>query len=225
MTAVERMQQQTRIDPCALHGLYAITDSVLMPDTETLLTQTEAALRGGARLIQYRDKSRDHDKRQEQALELVSLCDDFGVPFLINDDAELAKEVHASGVHLGQSDGSISAAREHLGPNAIIGTTCHNQLDLAIAGVEAQADYVAFGAFFASQTKPNAVTTPLSLLTQARETLPEVPIVAIGGITVDNAGQVIRAGANMVAVIHSLFTAPDIARQAKAFQACFKACD
>lgn len=201
-------------------GLYGITDSTLMPDDRTLLDAVEKALRGGASLIQYRDKSDDGDKRLRQARGLNQLCQQYQVPLLINDDAQLAFNSRASGVHLGQTDGSLQQARDLLGPDAIIGITCHDQLDLALLAREGGADYVAFGAFFASKTKPNAQPAPLTLLQQARQQL-DCPIVAIGGLSVDNASQVISAGADLVAVVHALFAADDIETRAQAFSRLF----
>ncbi|SEG80308.1 thiamine phosphate synthase [Marinobacterium lutimaris] len=201
-------------------GLYGITDSTLMPDDRTLLDAVEKSLRGGASLIQYRDKSDDSDKRLRQARALNQLCQQYQVPLLINDDAQLAFDSGASGVHLGQTDGSLQQARDLLGPDAIIGITCHDQLDLALQAREGGADYVAFGAFFASKTKPNAQPAPLTLLQQARQQL-DCPIVAIGGLSVDNASQVISAGADLVAVVHALFAADDIETRAQAFSRLF----
>jgi thiamine-phosphate pyrophosphorylase len=203
-----------------LHGLYAITDAGLMPDDDTLLTAVGAAIRGGARIVQYRDKSDDADTRLRQARMLTTLCAAAGIPLLINDDVELAAASGAAGVHLGQSDAALAAARERLGPDAIIGITCHDQLELALAADRGGANYVAFGAFFASKTKPNARPAPLTLLQQARRQL-RCPIVAIGGLSVDNAGQVIAGGADMVAVVHALFAQPDIEAQARRFSALF----
>lgn len=200
----------------SLQGLYAITDSQLMPDDDTLLTQVEHALRGGAAIVQYRDKSTDHRQRLRQAQALRQLCHDYQRYLLINDDVTLARESQAHGVHLGQSDGSLAAARTTLGKDAIIGITCHDQLALAQHAEQEGADYVAFGAFYPSKTKPNASTAPLALLTEAKSRLSR-PIVAIGGITVDNAPQTIQAGADMLAVIHALFSAPDIEQQAQRF--------
>ncbi len=204
----------------SLHGLYAITDSTLMPDDEALLSQVEQALAGGARLLQYRDKSSDQARRLRQARLLNTLCARYGVPLLINDDVELARASGAAGVHLGQQDGSLAAARRRLGGDAIIGITCHDQLDLARQAVDGSADYVAFGAFFPSATKPEAKPAPLSLLQTARQQL-DCPIVAIGGISVDNAAQVIAAGADLLAVIHALFAAPDIQARAQRFARLF----
>jgi thiamine-phosphate pyrophosphorylase len=203
-----------------LQGLYAITDSTLMPTTDSMLYQVEQALRGGANIIQYRDKSANHSRRLTQAKALADLCNQFQRPLLINDDIELAKASGAQGVHLGQSDGNVSLARDYLGLTAIIGNTCHSSLELAISAHKQTADYVAFGAFFRSSTKPDATPAPISLLGEARSTLP-IPVVAIGGINMDNAAQVITAGANMIAVIHSLFSNDDICAQAGQFDCLF----
>ncbi|MBV1788903.1 thiamine phosphate synthase [Marinobacterium sp. D7] len=205
-----------------LNGLYAITDAGLMPDDQQLLGAVVAALRGGARIVQYRDKSADTAKRQRQAKALATLCRAHRVPLLINDDVELALASGADGVHLGQQDGSLAAARTRLGSKAIIGITCHDRLDLAIAAEQGGADYVAFGAFFPSSTKPDAIPAPLSLLNEARQRL-RCPIVAIGGLSMDNASQVIQAGADMIAVIHALFAQQDIETQARAFSRLFSA--
>ncbi|MBQ0755531.1 MAG: thiamine phosphate synthase [Amphritea sp.] len=203
-----------------LQGLYAITDSALMPTTESMLYQVEQALRGGAKIVQYRDKSDDQTQRLAQAIALVDLCNQFQRPLLINDDIELAKASNAHGVHLGQDDGNVSQARQYLGAAAIIGNTCHSSLELAVNACQQTADYVAFGAFFRSSTKPEATPAPTSLLSEARSTLP-IPVVAIGGINMDNADQVITAGADMIAVIHSLFASDDICAQAGQFDSLF----
>ncbi|MDO6563891.1 thiamine phosphate synthase [Amphritea sp. 1_MG-2023] len=203
-----------------LHGLYAITDSTLMPNTDSLLLQVEQALRGGAHIIQYRDKSNDQTLRLQQAIALVDLCQQYQRPILINDDTQLAKASGADGVHLGQGDGNIEDARAYLGATAIIGNTCHNSLPLAHSAYQQGADYVAFGALFPSSTKPDATLAPMSLIREAKATLP-VPVVAIGGINMDNADQVISAGADMIAVIHNLFANDDICAQAGQFNALF----
>lgn len=203
-----------------LSGLYAITDSTLMPDTQTMLESVTASLKGGARIIQYRDKSNDQRLRLEQAKRLNELCRDYQIPLLINDDYQLAAAVGAAGVHLGQSDGAVSAARKFLGGDAIIGVTCHDSLQLAQKARQEGADYLAFGAFFPSKTKPEAIPAPLSLLAQAKKEL-DLPIVAIGGISVDNATQIINAGADMVAVIHALYGQDDIFSTAQQFTGLF----
>jgi len=203
-----------------LQGLYAITDSVLMPTDQDLLSRVEAALKGGTRIVQYRDKSDDANKRLRQAKALVDLCQQFQVPLIINDDAKLAKDAGAAGVHLGQSDGLLAEARILLGPDAIIGITCHDSLAFAREGQRAGADYIAYGAFYASKTKPNASPAPLSLLAESKAQI-KLPTVAIGGITVDNAAQTLAAGADMLAVVHSLLAADDVELQARRFSQLF----
>ena len=206
-----------------LQGLYAITDAKLTPD-DTLLLQVEQALRGGAAIVQYRDKSSDAGKRLRQARELTALCHRFGVPLVINDDPQLALACGADGVHLGQSDTGLQRAREMLGNDAIIGITCHDSLTLAQQAQNDGADYVAFGAFFPSSTKPDAKPAPLSLLAEAKQKLP-LPVVAIGGISIDNAPELITQGADMVAVVGELFAHKDTQARAQRFSALFRNAD
>ncbi len=201
-----------------LRGLYALTDTNLLQGR--LLPAVTDALKGGTRVLQYRDKTSSARQRQQDALALAALCREYDCLFLINDDIDLARECGADGVHLGQGDGSVSAARACLGDQAIIGVTCHNSLELAHTAQTQGADYVAFGAFFASSTKPEAQPAPLALLGTAKTAL-QIPVVAIGGISVDNAKQVITAGADMVAVVHSLFSADDICSRAQQFNRFF----
>lgn len=204
-----------------LSGLYGITDQQLMPDLTSMLKQVEKSLKGGTKIIQYRDKSSDLKKRVEQASALNTLCKQHKAILLINDDAGLAAGIGAAGVHLGQSDGAVTEAREMLGPDAIIGVTCHDSIQLAEKAVAEGADYVAFGAFFPSKTKPDAKPAPMSLLQEAKQKV-QLPIVAIGGISVDNADQIISAGADMVAVIHALYAQGNIKATAKQFHQLFK---
>lgn len=199
-----------------LSGLYAITDSKLMPDDQQLQAKVKAALEGGATVVQYRDKTTDAKKRLEQASQLVELCHRYNALLIINDDSQLAADCNADGVHLGQSDGNVAEARNLLGDKAVIGVTCHDDLSLAQHAAEQGANYIAFGAFFPSKTKPNARPAPLELLQQAKQQF-ALPIVAIGGISIDNATQVIEAGADMIAVVHALFGNDDIKLQAEAF--------
>ena len=197
-----------------LKGLYGVTDSHLLPDDNSLLRAAEAALRGGMTVLQYRDKSDDHDKRLRQAGALKVLCHQHQALLIINDDVELAASVEADGVHVGQSDASIASARARLGEYAIIGISCENSMELAQKAVNEGANYIAFGRFFTSQTKPDARPADLSLLPEARQRF-DVPVVAIGGITVDNAPQIIEAGADMIAVVNNLFAAPDVQVRAR----------
>ncbi len=195
-------------------GLYAITDSQLLPG-DRLYTGVAAALRGGAAVVQYRDKSAGASERHQRALQLQGLCQGAGVPLIINDDPELAHAVGAAGVHLGQDDAALAEARALLGPDAIIGITCHGELALAQRAADAGADYLAFGRFFPSTTKPGERYAELSLLTEARDL--GLPLVAIGGITAENGAQLVRAGADCLAVIGDLFGRDDIEQQARRF--------
>ena len=202
-----------------LHGLYAIT-----PDDGSeagLLTSVEAALRGGAAILQYRDKRRPPDRRREIARALRQLCREFGALFIVNDDLELARSVDADGVHLGGSDGDLAAAKRAVGPGRILGASCYADFDLAVAAAQAGADYVAFGAVFASPTKPHAVRADLALFGRCRDEL-GVPSCAIGGITLENAPPLLAAGADLLAVITDLFSAPDIAARAAQYQQLFE---
>lgn len=206
-----------------LRGLYAITDSGLLAGGK-LLPYVEAALTGGARLLQYRDKSTDEARRLREAEALRRLCESHGATLIINDDAELAARLGV-GLHLGQQDGSLAAARALLGRQAIIGGTCHAQLALAEQAAGEGASYVAFGRFFNSLTKPGAPAATLDLLATAR-TCVALPIVAIGGIDLHNAAPLIAHGASMIAVIHALFAAEspaEVERRARAFSALFDA--
>lgn len=183
-------------------GLYAITDSRLLP-TDRLLAAVEAALRGGAVLVQYREKNAPQPERLRQARDLAALCNDARVPLIINDDPELAKRCGAAGVHLGQSDSSLVTARQQLGEHAIIGATCHAELALATSADRDGADYLAFGRFFNSITKPDAPAADTSVLARARQF--GKPVTAIGGITTSNGEALIRAGADLLAVVGGLF--------------------
>lgn len=196
--------------------LYAITDSQLMPG-QRLFDGVNAALEGGCRLVQYRDKSGDDNKRRQEAEVLLEICRAHDARLIINDDPRLAKTIGAHGVHLGQTDGNVCAARELLGPQAILGVTCHASLDLAHQAIYDGASYIAFGRFFPSQTKPNAPPAPLALLGEAASRYPHTTITAIGGITLANAASVSEAGAHYLAVSHALFSAQDIRQQADAF--------
>ncbi len=202
-----------------MRGLYVITDSVLLGDS--LVPAVEAALIGGATIVQYRNKSTDHNRRLSEAQALLKLCRGYNRPLLINDDIELAETIGADGVHLGRTDGSIAFARQRLGVNAIIGATCHNSLDFARQAAEEGANYLAFGAFYPSHTKPNASVAELSILHFAHQF--GLPLVAIGGITLENAPPLIRAGADCVAVINDIFGQPinDIRQRAESFSQLF----
>ena len=200
-----RRQHNRALDLIA--GLYAVTDELLIPEPG-FVDRVAAALRGGARVIQYRDKSENREKRLRQAIGLMSVCREFAATLVINDDVQLAHQIGAPAVHLGQHDLNVRLARLHLGPEVLIGVTCHNSLELAISAQLAGADYVAFGTFHASPTKPDAVQATPDLLRNARKRL-ALPVVAIGGITPENGQFLVRAGAHAVAVVSGIFDQAD----------------
>lgn len=197
-----------------IKGLYAITPDEA--DTAELLRKGRLALLGGARVLQYRNKTADAALRLKQAQALRELTREFAVPLIINDDAALAQQVDADGVHVGGADSSVADARAVLGSGRLIGVSCYNRLVLAHEAVRQGADYVALGSFFVSTVKPDAVAATTDLLRQARREL-AVPLVAIGGITVQNGAQLLEAGANALAVISAVFSAPNIEQAARQF--------
>lgn len=198
-----------------LRGLYAITDGSV-----DVVDKVALALAGGVRLVQYRDKTADRARRMDEATRLRALCHEYGALFLVNDDVALAAAVAADGVHLGRGDMPLASARQLLGPAAVIGATCHDALELADAAVAAGADYIAFGAFFPSATKPGAIPARLELIARVREHH-SLPICAIGGITPGNGAAVVSAGADLLAVCRGLFDAADITATAAAYAALF----
>ena len=200
-------------------GLYAITDALLIAD-DSLLYAVEEALIGGAQLIQYRDKSADRTRQLAQAQALNALCQRYNVPLIINDDVELAAACAAAGVHLGRDDAELAVARSRLGKQALIGVSCYNRLELALAAELAGADYVAFGAIFPSPTKPGETRASVALLREARAAL-RIPIAAIGGITPDNAPLLLDVGADMLAVVSGVFAQAVIRAAAARYAALF----
>jgi|KBSMisStandDraft_5_1062788.scaffolds.fasta_scaffold33896_3 thiamine-phosphate pyrophosphorylase len=201
-------------------GLYALTPD--LADTAALSARTDLALSGGASAIQYRNKDASAELRLQQATSLRALCSARGAIFIVNDDVELARAVGADGVHLGRDDASVAAARARLGPAAIVGVSCYDELARAEAAIAAGSDYIAFGSFYPSRVKPNAVRPSLRLITEAKARWPEISIVAIGGINAANATPLIAAGADAVAVISALYDAPDVLLAARALVACFR---
>jgi thiamine-phosphate pyrophosphorylase len=201
-------------------GLYAITpDSV---DTDLLCQMVEASILGGARVVQYRNKVADPKLRIQQSLALLEVCRKHQIPFIINDHVKLCLEINADGVHIGGDDGDITAIKQIIGEDKILGVSCYGEFARAEAAEKAGADYVAFGACFPSSTKPNAPRAELTLFTQAKKL--NLPSVAIGGITLENAASVAEAGADAIAVIGELFKQePDkIRATAQQFSSIFK---
>ncbi|HEY9050450.1 MAG TPA: thiamine phosphate synthase [Gammaproteobacteria bacterium] len=191
-----------------LRGFYAITDEKLI--AENIFTETvEQALLGGARIIQYRDKSSDTKKRLSQASALKIICDQHNAVLIINDDIELALEVDADGVHIGIHDMPLTQARKKIGHKKIIGVSCYNKFELAEQAVTEGADYIAFGSFFSSQIKPHAAQATPDLLIKAKQQF-DIPVCSIGGITSDNANLLIESGADMVAIISDIYSSDNV---------------
>lgn len=202
-----------------IRGLYAITG----PERNSGLTleaDVAAAIRGGARLVQYRDKTASGDQRLARATRLLDVCSQGGASLIINDDAQLACETGAAGVHIGASDGDLRAVRQRIGSGRIVGVSCYDDLTRALEAQSAGADYVAFGSVYPSPTKPLAPAASRELLITARRQL-HIPIVAIGGITLDNAEHVISTGIDAIAVISALFGAADVEATANRFTSLF----
>jgi thiamine-phosphate pyrophosphorylase len=204
----------------ALRGLYAITSEAVCRDSATLLAAAEEALAGGARLLQYRDKWNGAAMRERHAHALLGLCHEHGALFIVNDDVELALSCGADGVHVGNTDASLAQARARLGAQTVIGVSCAGSIDRALAAQAGGASYVAFGRFFDSRTKPGAPQAAQALLTQARPLL-RIPVCAIGGVTPDNAGDLIARGTDMVAAVEGVFGAANIEQAARRYAKLF----
>ena len=203
----------------SINGLYAITpDSA---DTDLLLSKVEAALQGGVNILQYRNKTANNKLQTQQARELLPICRHYNVPLIINDSVKLCLTLDADGVHLGADDSNLAEVRARLGPSKILGASCYNRFDLALQAQKAGASYVAFGACFSSSTKPNAPVAGLGLFTRAKAEL-IIPNVAIGGITLQNASQVIAAGASAIAIINAIFGANDVKSTSQQLSQLFK---
>ena len=198
----------------SIKGLYAVTPDIA--DTDLLVKKVEAALQGGVSILQYRNKQANHKLQTQQARALLPLCRQYNVPLITNDSVKLCLTLDADGVHLGADDGNLAEVRARIGEGKILGASCYNRFGLALAAQNQGADYVAFGACFASSTKPNAPVADLNLFNQARAEL-IIPTVGIGGINLQNAAQVITAGANSIAVINALFGVDDIKKTAQMF--------
>lgn len=198
--------------------VYAITDCENLQEA-ALFARVEALLDAGCRWLQYRDKLADGATQLGRARALRALCHRHSARLIINDHIELARQAGADGVHLGQGDGTVAEARRQLGAGAVVGVTCHQRLDLATAAVSAGASYLAFGRFYASRTKPEAPVASPALLAEARRRWPRQTLVAIGGITRDNATPLLAAGADLVAICHAVFHATDPAAYCSALSA------
>ena len=205
-------------DSFIIKGLYAITPD--MADLNTLIQKTQLAIEGGAFMVQYRSKIQDRDVKMQQCAAILRLCREYDVPCIVNDDVEICRVLKADGVHLGEKDDNIAEVRHILGEDAIIGSSCYDQLNRAKQAQKEGASYVAFGAMFPTPTKPNAPRATLELLREAKSEI-QIPIVAIGGITMNNAHDVIETGIDAIAVITSLFEAKSIKETAETFSKMF----
>ena len=214
------INRHSTLDTRHLAGLYAVTSPTLCRTPKRLMAAVEEALRGGAQLIQYRDKEADASQRHATARMLLTLCRSHRARLIINDDVELAAAIGADGVHVGRNDVPLREARRRLGGDAIVGVSCANDLERAITAQDEGASYVAFGRFFPSTTKPDAPQAELALLREARPRL-RVPICAIGGVTPANARTLIDAGADLVAAVEGVFGARDVASAARAYSRLF----
>ena len=203
----------------SIAGLYAVTPD--LAETDALCRKVEAALVGGAAVVQYRNKTASAALRHEQASRLRALCKDHGVPLIVNDDLALALEIGADGVHLGKDDGAVADARTRLGSPRLLGVSCYDSLLRGDKAAALGADYIAFGSAYPSHVKPDAVRAGLEVFAAAKRRF-SVPVVAIGGITLQNASTLIAAGVDAVAVISALFDAPDVREAARSFTALFQ---
>ena len=197
-----------------IKGLYAVTPEE--KDLFVLSSQVESCIKGGARLIQYRSKKLSKVEQSKQASKIKVVCDYYKVPLIINDDIELCSILDADGVHLGENDGNLEKARFILGPEKIVGVSCYNSIDRVKISQDKGATYVALGACFQSATKPNAPIASVDLIALVLKNF-QVPLVAIGGITLENIDLIIKEGVECCAVINSLFKSQDIEGTAKQF--------
>jgi thiamine-phosphate pyrophosphorylase len=205
-------------DSFIIKGLYAITPD--MADLNTLIQKTQLAIEGGAFMVQYRSKIHDRDVKMQQCAAILRLCREYKIPCIVNDDVDMCRILEADGVHLGEKDDNIADVRRILGEDAIIGSSCYDQLNHAKQAQNEGASYVAFGAMFETLTKPNAPRATLELLREAKSQI-QIPVVAIGGITMNNAHDVIETGIDAIAVINSLFEAKTIKETAETFSKMF----
>ena len=205
-------------DSFIIRGLYAITPD--MADLNTLIQKTQSAIEGGVFMVQYRSKIHDHDVKMQQCAAILRLCREYEIPCIVNDDVDMCRSLEADGVHLGEKDDNIAEVRRILGEDAIIGSSCYDQLERAKQAQKEGASYVAFGAMYPTSTKPNAPRATIGLLREANSQI-QIPIVAIGGITVNNAHDVIETGVDAIAVINSLYESHSIKETAETLSQMF----
>jgi len=202
-----------------IKGLYAVTHEE--KDSCVLSSQVESCIKGGARLIQYRSKTLSKIEQNKQAKKIKTICNYHKVPLIINDDIELCRILDADGVHLGENDDSLEKARLLLGPSKIIGVSCYNSIDRVKKAVDKGATYIALGACFPTITKPNAPIATLDLIALVLKEF-KIPLVAIGGINLENIELLINEGVSCFALINSLFKTKDIEGTASQFSSLIK---
>ena len=205
-------------DSFIIKGLYAITPD--MADLNSLIQKTRLAIEGGAFMVQYRSKIQDRDVKMQQRAAILRLCREYKIPCIVNDDVDMCRALEADGVHLGEKDDNIAEVRHILGEEAIIGSSCYDQLKRANEAQKEGASYVAFGAMYPTSTKPHAPRASLALLREAKSQI-QIPIVAIGGITMNNAHDVIETGIDAIAVINSLYESNAIKETAETLSSMF----
>jgi thiamine-phosphate pyrophosphorylase len=216
--ALKRIDVKLQFMANMINGLYVVTPDIA--DTQLLCRLVASAIEGGASIVQYRNKQASHLLQTQQARALLPICRQHQVPLIINDSIKICLTLDADGVHLGADDGNLGAARARLGAGKILGASCYNQFALAQAAQQAGCDYVAFGACFASSTKPDAAAASLDLFERAQQAL-TIPSVAIGGITLKNGALAIKSGAAAIAVINAIFSAEDVKSTAQQFTQLF----
>ena len=200
-------------------GIYVISDCKNRASND-LLETTEEILSAGISLFQFRDKNSKYELKKILAKRLQVLCRKYKTPFIINDDVELAKEISADGVHLGKNNMNINKARNILGKK-IIGVSCYNNLENAICAEKLGANYIAFGSFFNSPTKPDAMKAEIKLLVKSKSKL-KIPIVAIGGITPENGGQLVKSKVDFLAVISGIYQSENIRDSINSYKKLFR---
>ena len=203
-----------------LRGLYVITDTHLIPRDRFVAT-VEAAVRGGATMVQLREKDTPHAEIVRLGRAVLEVTHRYGALLIVNDHPTIAKEIGADGVHVGREDPPVAETRALLGPGVIIGASCYGDIARAMAAEQEGADYVAFGTPFPSPTKPGKRTDMILGIFQEAKRRVHVPVFAIGGITLANAKQVIDAGADGVAIVSGVFGAPDVEAAARALAQLF----
>jgi len=203
-----------------LKGLYVITDQKLIP-RDKFTNTVEKTIKGGAKLIQLREKNTPEEEIVNLGKELLSITKKYGIPLLINDSPALAKEIGADGVHLGEYDPPVSEARKLLGEGAIIGVSCYGKVERGIRAEKEGADYAAFGSPFSTPTKPHRISTPLEILKEAKKRITRIPIFAVGGINMENALSVLETGVDGIAVITSVFGSSDPEKSARELASLF----